>query len=58
MQELNWNYLWDALRWSEAEIGAQAFSPGVGLVMAVGAKAKTMTSLLNIPTVLAAGMLK
>ena len=53
MQELNKNYRRGALRWSEAEIGAQGLSPDVGLIMAVGAEAKTMTSLLNIPTVLA-----
>ena len=28
-------------------------NPGVGLVLAAGSPAKTMTSLLNIPTVLA-----
>ena len=31
---------------------------GVGIVMAVGSPAKTMTSLLNIPTVLSAALLK
>ena len=29
--EINW---WGALRWSEAEIGAQGLSQGVGSVMA------------------------
>ena len=32
--------------------------PGVGLVLAAGTNAKTMTSLLNIPTVLSAALLK
>ena len=36
-----------ALRWCEAEIGAQGLSPDVGLVMAVGAKAKTMSKLIK-----------